>query len=71
MYKYHRNRRNCHTFDNICDYGDTCTFFISLIIKGGVVNTPFDRYASSWLKIIILRDGEHYLYIKLTPNLFF
>ena len=34
-------------------------FFISLIIKGGVMNTPFGGYACDWLKIIILRDGEH------------
>ena len=46
-------------FDNTCEYGDTCTFFISLIIKGGVLNTPFGGYACGWLKTIILRDVEH------------
>ena len=34
------------------------------------MKTPFGGYACDWLKIIILRDGEHELYIKFTPNLF-
>ena len=63
--------RGSHLLDNSYDYGDTYTFFISLIIKVGVMNTPFGGYACGWLRIIILRDGEHKLHIQFTPNLFF
>ena len=34
---------------NTYDYGDTCTFFISRIIKGEVVITPFRRRVRLWL----------------------
>ena len=72
LYSHIANSLRAQPFwDNTCDYGDTCTFFISLIIKRRVITTPFGRYVSGWLKIIILRDGENQLLIKFTPNLFF
>ena len=39
--------------DNTYDYGDNCTYFISLIIKVGVMITPFGGYACGWLTIFI------------------
>ena len=45
--------------DNTYDYDVACTFFISLIINGVVMITPFCGDACGWLKISILRDGEH------------
>ena len=59
LYLVNSGISSCGKNDNTCDYGDTCTLFIPLIIKGGVMNTPFGGYACGWLKIIILRDGEH------------
>ena len=50
--------------NNTNDHGDTCNFFISLIIKVGVMITPF----RDWFKIIILRVGEHYFHMIFSPN---
>ena len=37
--------------DNMYDNGDTCTYFISFIIKVGVMITPFGGYVCGWLTI--------------------